>query len=109
MNRVKRKNNPAFLGFLQYPGIQQGVDVSMDGFYIAAYPAGRLPNGQGSGAGHELEQIQPLPREHLKQKVGRLEADEGSLPFPLSKPDSLITSMPWQGEVFLLFRAFRKS
>ena len=69
MNRVKRKNNPAFFGFMQYPGIQQGVDVSMDGFYVAAYPAGRLPNGQGSGAGHELVQIPAVSREHLKQEV----------------------------------------
>ena len=59
----------------------------MDGFYVAAYPAGRLPNGQGSGAGHELEQIPALSGEHLEQEVGRLEADEGSLPFPLEGLD----------------------
>jgi hypothetical protein len=51
LNRVKRKDDSAFLDFWQHPGTQQDVNLSRDGFYMAAYPAG----GPAENANLDLE------------------------------------------------------
>ena len=55
MESVKGKNNLAGLCFLQYPGIQQGMHVTIHRFYIPPQAAAQFTNGHRSCSGHDIQ------------------------------------------------------
>jgi len=82
---VKGKEYQPFIGLLHYAYLEKRLNITMYGLYISLHAAGRFPNRHGACPRHDLEQLQPLPRNHLEKKFRRLETYEISLGFSVKR------------------------
>lgn len=66
-DRVVREHD-ATLGPLRDPGIQQCLDVSVDGFHVPAHPSGRFTDRHRPGAAKHFQEFPAFAGQHFPQQ-----------------------------------------
>lgn len=67
----ERKDNSPVFGTVNDPGGEEGSNIAVDSFYVAAGAPGGFANGHRAGAAKSLEQFPAFLSKHPPKQLGR--------------------------------------